>query len=68
MKKKTKHDRTEIAESIVRQSKKVARSYARFENALLKVVMVFSSFIDKVLFNRRYSKFVALVLAVLMYI
>lgn len=67
MKKKIKHDRAEIAESIVRQSKKVARSYARFENALFKVVMVFSSFIDKVLFNRRYSKLVALVLALLMY-
>lgn len=67
MKKKTKHDRAEIAESIVRQSKKVARSYARFENALFKVVMVFSSFIDKILFNRHYSKVVALVLALLMY-
>lgn len=67
MKKKTKHERAEIAESIVRQSKKVARSYARFENALYKVVMMFSSFIDKILFNRHYSKLVALVLAILMY-
>lgn len=60
--------KTELANRIARQSKKVASSYARFEEGLLAVLRAFSAFIDRVLFNRRYSKIVALVLAVLMYL
>lgn len=59
--------KTEFANRIADQSRKMARSYERLENILMAVLRAFSAFFDRVLFNRRYSKAVALVLAVLMY-
>lgn len=65
---KQEEEKTELANKIAQQSRKVAKSYARFEDGLLSMLRSFSSFIDKVLFNKKYSKIVALVLAVLMYL
>ncbi len=59
--------KTELANKIAKQSKKVAHTYEHIEDASMRALRWFSSFIDKVLFNRRYGKIVALVLAVLMY-
>lgn len=59
--------KTELANRIARQSKRMANTYAHIENGLLRVIRWFSALLDKILFNRKYEKLVALVLAVLMY-
>ncbi|MBO7703971.1 MAG: hypothetical protein J6S26_05975 [Solobacterium sp.] len=59
--------KTELANRIAGQSRRVASTYQHIENSGLRAVRWFSSFIDKTLFNRRYSKVVALVLAIMMY-
>ena len=59
--------KTELANRIARQSRRMADTYAHIENGLLRVLRWFSALLDKVLFNRKYEKLVALILAVLMY-
>ena len=61
-------NKTELANKIAHQSRKVANTYQHIEDGLLRMIRWFSSFIDHTLFNRRYTKVVALILAVLMYI
>ncbi len=65
--KETDSNKTELANRIAHQSRKVATTYQHLEDGLLRVIRWFSSFIDHTLFNRRYTKVVALILAVLMY-
>jgi len=60
-------NKTELATRIANQSQKVANTYQHIEDGILRVVRWFSSLLDHTLFNRRYTKFVALILAVLMY-
>ena len=60
-------NKTERANRIAEQSKKVKRTYEKMENFLFRVLRAFSTFLDKVLFNEKYSKVVSLVLAVLLY-
>ena len=62
-----KDNKTELANKIAAQSQKVARTYANIEDAVIRVTRFVSSVIDKILFNRKYGKLTALVLAVLMY-
>lgn len=59
--------KTERANRIAEQSKKVKRTYEKMEDFLFRVLRAFSTFLDKVLFNEKYSKVVSLVLAVLLY-
>lgn len=59
--------KTELAYRIAEQSRKVANTYQHIEDSILRVFRWFSTFIDRVVFNRKYAKLVALVLAVLMY-
>ncbi len=59
--------KTERASQIAEQSKKVKRTYEHLEEALFKTLRLFSSFLDKFLFNKKYSKVVSLVLAILLY-
>ncbi|MBQ9047472.1 MAG: hypothetical protein IJ120_06215 [Solobacterium sp.] len=61
-------EKTELANQIAKQSKKVANTYEHIETAAVRAVRWFSAFIDKTLFNTRYTKLVALILAVLMYV
>ena len=61
-------NKTELAYRIAEQSKKVANTYQHLEDSLLRVFRWFSTFIDKILFNHKHSKLVALVLAILMYV
>ncbi len=61
-------NKTELANRIAEQSKRMADSYQHVEDGLARVIRLFSTFLDKVLFNRKYSKLVALVLAVLLYV
>ena len=67
-KNRTSASKTEQANKIGRQSKKMSESYEKMELMLAKVIKIFSTFLDKVLFNNRHSKLVALVLALLMYV
>lgn len=60
-------NKTERANRIAEQSKKVKRTYEKMEGFLFRVLRAFSTFLDKVLFNEKYSKVVSLVLAVLLY-
>ena len=59
--------KTERANRIAEQSKKVKRTYEKMEDFLFRVLRAFSTFLDKVLFNEKYSKVVSLALAVLLY-
>lgn len=60
-------NKTERANRIAEQSKKVKRTYKKMEDFLFRVLRAFSTFLDKVLFNEKYSKVVSLVLAFLLY-
>ena len=60
-------NKTERANRIAEQSKKVKRTYEKMEDFLFRVLRAFSTFLDKVLFNEKYSKVVSLALAVLLY-
>lgn len=62
-----KDSKTELANRIAEQSQKVARTYASIEDLLIRITRTVSGMIDRVLFNRKYGKLTALVLAVLMY-
>jgi len=64
---KEQENKTELANRIAGQSKRVASSYQHISDNAVRIIRWFSSFIDKTLFNRRYSKFVSLILAVMMY-
>ena len=59
--------KTERANRIAEQSKKVKRTNEKMEDFLFRVLRAFSTFLDKVLFNEKYSKVVSLALAVLLY-
>lgn len=60
-------NKTERANRIAEQSKKVKRTYEKMEDFLFRVLRAFSTFLDKVLFNEKFSKVVSLALAVLLY-
>ena len=59
--------KTDLARRIAEQSRRMARTSQRFEEFLLKLLRWFSTALDKILFNRKYSRWVALALAVIMY-
>ena len=59
--------KTELANRIAGQSKRVANTYQHIGDNIVRIIRWFSSFIDKTLFSRKYSKFVSLILAILMY-
>ncbi|HAW12373.1 MAG TPA: hypothetical protein DCW34_01465 [Erysipelotrichaceae bacterium] len=67
-KNRTSASKTEQANKIGRQSQKMSESYEKMELMLAKIIRIFSTFLDRVLFNNRHSKLVALVLALLMYV
>lgn len=64
---KNSDSKLELANKIANQSKKVANTYAHFEDTLFRIVRSFSTWIDNVLFNQRFSLLVSLGLAVLLY-
>jgi Uncharacterized protein conserved in bacteria len=59
--------KTELAKRIAEQSQKAADAYQHLEDGLFKIVRWFSTLLDKVIFNSKHTKLIALVLAVLMY-
>ncbi len=66
--KKINENKVELAKTIAQQSQKIARSYANIENTFAKAFRWVSSWFDKILFNQRYAKEVALILAILLYV
>jgi len=59
--------KTELANRIAEQSQKVANTYRSMESSLFRIFRSFSGFFDRIIFNQKYSKIVALVLAILLY-
>ena len=59
--------KTELANRIAGQSRRVASTYQHIEDGVLRAVRWFSSFIDRTLFNGKYTKFVSLILAIMLY-
>lgn len=64
----TSEHKTEMANQIASQSRKVASTYQHVEDGLVRIVRWFSAFLDKTLFSRKYSKLVSLILAILFYV
>ena len=58
--------KTELANRIARQSKRVSNTYEAFEGGVVKIIRSFFSFLDRILFNK-HSKLVAFVLALGLY-
>lgn len=61
-------DKLELASRIAKQSKKVANTYESIESSFLRIIRWLSSWVDRFLFNQKYSKIVAFLLAVLIYV
>ncbi len=67
-KEKNIDSKLELANKIANQKEKVTNTYAYFEEILFRVIDKISSWLDKVLFNSRFTVVVSLTLAVLMYL
>ncbi len=67
MSKKRPDDKLELAKRIANSSNRVQHTYETVESSILRIIRWISSWIDKLLFNQRYSKLVAFLLAVLLY-
>ena len=61
-------EKTELANKIARQSKKVASTCEHIENGLFKIFRIFSTWIDHLIFNPKYTKIVSLAIAILLFI
>jgi YbbR domain-containing protein len=64
---KTNNEKVEIAKQIASQSQKVVKTYASIEMSIMRIIRWLSSLVDRLLFNQRYAKIVALGLAVIIY-
>lgn len=64
---KQQQEKLELAKAIASQSQRVAKTYENIENTVIRGVRWFSSAFDRILFNR-FSRTIALVLAILMYV
>jgi len=58
----------ELANSIARNSKRVVRTYAQIENTVIYFFRWISGAIDKFLFNQKFGKYAALILAIVLYV
>ncbi len=60
--------KTELANRIASQSRKVENTYQHIEDVVLRIIRWVSAFLDRILFNRKYSRLTAFLLAVMMYV
>ena len=65
---RTDRNKTELATRLANQSQRVANTYQHIEDTVLRIIRWFSTLIDRTLFNRKYSKYVSLLLAVALYL
>lgn len=61
-------NKLELAKNIAETSKSIRKTYASFENKFIKGYRTISGWIDFVLFNQRFSKLIALCLAIVLYL
>jgi len=66
-KNRNSQEKTDLARKVAEQSKKASRVYEKIENVILIVGKYFSIFLDRFIFNKKYSKLVSLLLAILVY-
>ncbi len=66
-KKRDEQNKVEIAKKIAEQSEKVTKTYENVEIGFLRGIRLFSSSIDRLIFNPKYGAIVSLVLAVVLY-
>ena len=59
--------KTELAKTIADKGQSFAKTYANIENSIAKFFRWMSSWLDRLLFNQKYGKIVALVLALLIF-
>lgn len=59
--------KTELANKIASQTKKMANTYQHLEDFVLRIVRWFSTLLDQTVFNRKYTKIISLILAILLY-
>lgn len=59
--------KTELAKTIADKGQSFAKTYANIENSIAKFFRWMSSWLDRLLFNQKYGKVVALVLALLIF-
>lgn len=64
---KTSKDKIEVAKQIANQRKRVTDTFESVESSIIRSFRWISGWVDRLLFNQRYSKVVAVVLAVLIY-
>ncbi|MEG0314434.1 MAG: CdaR family protein [Erysipelotrichaceae bacterium] len=60
-------NKAELAKTIADKSQKLVKTYASVENTAAKALRWLSTWVDRLLFNRKYGKVVALVLAIILY-
>ena len=60
--------KVELAKAIAEQSEKITKQYINIGSYFVKAFRWFSNWFDRLLFNQRFSKEIALLLAVLLYV
>ena len=60
--------KVELAKAIAEQSEKITKQYINIGSYFIKAFRWFSNWFDRLLFNQRFSKEIALLLAVLLYV
>lgn len=65
--KKNKKRKTDFNEALRNQKQNMNKGYENFENSLIKVFKYFSSFIDKILFNKAFAPLISLFFAIILF-
>lgn len=65
---KTDSNKTELANRIAAQTRRVERTYRHITDGMLRLLRWFSTLLDKTLFNSRYIMVLSLALAILLYL
>lgn len=60
--------KTELAKTIADKGQSFAKTYANIENSIAKFFRWLSSWLDRIIFNQKYGKVIALVLALLFFV
>jgi len=61
-------NKTELANRIASQSKRMDRTYQTVSNGLIRIFRWFSTLLDKTLLSPRYTRLVSLILAIVLYL
>ena len=65
--KKNKKRKADFNEVLRNQKQNMNKGYENFENSLIKVFKYFSSFIDKILFNKAFAPLISLFFAIILF-